>query len=514
MRSPFFNLLFSGMAVTAVGIAALQIYWLNNAWDLKEEQFNRNVNQALSAAADRIDDLARVAWIAQVQSESDNNGFTQVHIISDSISQNIFTTINTEQQLFITEDVEDEIVVVRQRFESKSDQNEGEFVIEEIHTIGNSEDVQINIEERIGEYEEIIVELMRDEMQGVLSTSDFVNSLNVDSLVEVNLARQDLNFEFRTALINPSNTTGEEDKEFELNKDVFEVGLFPNSLANDDLKLLLFVANRTNYVLKEMTGLILLSIGLLFIMCLTMLIAIRTILKQKRLAVMKRDFMNNMTHEFKTPLATISIAADSISHPSVLSNSPEVSKFASIIKDENRRMQRQVERVLELAKLEQNEVITQFESIEITEFFHDIHKAAKLLLLPHPQGTFNFIDQTNPGIIEGDCFHLRNAIMNVIENAVKYKKPQQPPTIEMIANCTKSTLSIAIRDEGIGMNEQTRMNAFQSFYRASNGDLHAVKGFGIGLSYSKSILEQHGGTIEVQSKLNHGTSVLITIPIK
>lgn len=513
MRSTSFNLLFAGMAITAIGIAALQIYWLGNAWDLKEEQFSNSVNQAMSSTADRIDQLARVSWIAEVQSEAGTDGVTQVHIISDSISQNLFTTINAEQHFFVSDESEEEIVVVRQRFESSNGAHEGEFVLEEIHAIGNSEEVKINVEERIGEYEEIIVELMRDEIQGTLSTTDFVDSLNVDSILRINLDRQDLRFDFTTLLTDPL-TSPTEEEELEIDQDIFEVSLFPNSLANNELKLLLFVANRTNYVLKEMTGLILLSIGLLLVMCLTMLVAVRTILKQKRLAAMKNDFMNNMTHEFKTPLATISLAADSITHPSVVSNSPEVNRFVTIIKDENKRMQRQVERVLELAKLEQNEVVTQFQEIELSDFFHDIEEASNLLLLPHPEGRLNFKVAFTEQTMQLDAFHLRNAIMNVIENAVKYNKPGHPPVIDVHAESTASGLNIVIQDEGIGMDETTRANAFNSFYRASNGDLHNVKGFGIGLSYSKSILEQHHGTIDVKSKLNHGTAVHIHLPIK
>jgi len=247
------------------------------------------------------------------------------------------------------------------------------------------------------------------------------------------------------------------------------------------------------------TGLILFCFGF----------TIYVIRRQKMVSEMKTDFINNMTHEFKTPIATISLATDSINSPKIVSDEKKVKRFTNIIKQENARMLNQVEKVLQMAKLDKREFEIKLSEVDIHEV---IRKASDniSLKLNTRSGSIQTDLTATEHVITCDKTHISAVINNLLDNAEKYS-PEQP-SITITTNNNRDSLSISITDSGIGMTKEQRKHIFEKFYRVPTGNIHNVKGFGLGLSYVKAIVDAHQGHITVKSELGEGSTFTITLP--
>ncbi|TXF89559.1 HAMP domain-containing histidine kinase [Neolewinella aurantiaca] len=236
---------------------------------------------------------------------------------------------------------------------------------------------------------------------------------------------------------------------------------------------------------------------------------IYVILFQKKLSEMKTDFINNMTHEFKTPIATISLATDSIVSPKVSSDPDKVQRFARIIKQENKRMNDQVEKVLQMAKLDKNKLKLNISEVDLNDVVTDAAVYIGLQVEPRG-GTVETDLQAEPAIVQGDLTHISSLINNLLDNANKYS-PESPKILVSTRNVSKG-VEVTVKDHGLGMTREARKNIFDRFYRVHTGDRHDVKGFGLGLSYVKTITEVHNGTINVKSEIGKGSSFIVTFP--
>ena len=242
-------------------------------------------------------------------------------------------------------------------------------------------------------------------------------------------------------------------------------------------------------------------------------LTVRTMLRQKKLSEIKNDFINNMTHEFKTPLATISLAVDALRNEKVVSDREKMSYFSTIIKEENKRMNRQVETILKAALLDKQEVQLLLRPLHAHLVIKDVVENFTLQL-EERNGKAELLLNAENDLIDADEVHFAYLINNLIDNAIKYSKDDQPPMIKITTQSTAKTIVIVIEDNGIGMNKETVKRVFEKFYRAHTGNLHNVKGFGLGLSYVKTMVEAHGGDIKVDSVLGRGSTFTIEIPLK
>ena len=224
---------------------------------------------------------------------------------------------------------------------------------------------------------------------------------------------------------------------------------------------------------------------------------------------MKTDFINNMTHEFKTPIATISLAADSIDSDMVINSPNKIKRFAGIIKEENKRMLAQVEKVLQIAKLDKDDIQLKIIKIDVNELAHMAAEHTGLKVNARGGTIQTFLKSTHP-IIEGDKNHINNVIHNLLDNANKYSKDS--PEITLETRDAKEGVEIIVRDKGIGMTKDDTSRIFEKFYRVSTGNVHDVKGFGLGLSYVKAIVDAHKGKVRVQSSLGEGSTFMIFLP--
>ncbi|MBK9270637.1 MAG: HAMP domain-containing histidine kinase [Saprospiraceae bacterium] len=259
-------------------------------------------------------------------------------------------------------------------------------------------------------------------------------------------------------------------------------------------------------LLKEMKPLVL-SSALVFIACLIFTLAIFVILRQKRYSELMRDFINNMTHEFKTPISSIKIASDVISHHPLIEEDKRLSQYAKIIRDQNLRLNDQVEKVLQIAKMESSTFQLKKELVGVNDLIRQISSQYAFRLGDEGGSLEIHLDAKNDKI-KVDKFHFTNIISNLMDNAVKYSK--KIPEISIFTrNTDAQTLEIEIRDKGVGIPPEDQDKLFQKFYRVSTGDVHNVKGFGIGLYYVKRICEAHGFDLNLHSIYGEGTSVFI-----
>ncbi len=281
------------------------------------------------------------------------------------------------------------------------------------------------------------------------------------------------------------------------------------NLVNEEL-LCVIIPNQKNIIWKEMYWFIIGAILFTLIITTAFFITIRTLLKQKKLSEIKSDFINNMTHEFKTPLATISLAVDALKNDKVKGNEEKTNYFTHIIKEENKRMNKQVETILQAALLDKQEVQLNLKKSSA----HDLITSALntiTLQVEEKQGTLDVKLNAEKDLILADEVHFTNLINNLLDNAVKYSKENLQ--IKLTTENSGNQLKIKIEDNGIGMNKETVNRIFEKFYRAHTGNIHNVKGFGLGLSYVKIMVQAHHGTIKADSVLGKGSTFVISMPL-
>jgi two-component system phosphate regulon sensor histidine kinase PhoR len=297
--------------------------------------------------------------------------------------------------------------------------------------------------------------------------------------------------------------------EFLSNPNCYSVGLATDNSTLNQESLHLYIYEDKNLIAREMWRIIAASIVFTTIIILAFAVTVRTLFNQKKLSEIKSDFINNMTHELKTPLATISLAIDALTNEKVIHDADKIKIYSSMIKEENKRMNKQVEKILQAARLEKEEIKLSLQKLDAHQV---INKVADNLALQvqEKNGTLTLkLNATNP-VIEADEVHFSNIIFNLLDNAMKYSI--EAPHIELqTLNTGNGMLSIKIKDNGIGMDRETQSRIFEKFYRAHTGNLHNVKGFGLGLSYVKAIVEAHDGKIKVESTPGKGSTFTVIL---
>lgn len=274
--------------------------------------------------------------------------------------------------------------------------------------------------------------------------------------------------------------------------------------------LTVIVPRQNQIIWTEMLWFIIGAILFTMIITTAFFITLRTLLKQKKLSEIKSDFINNMTHEFKTPLATISLAVDALKNEKVKESPEKTQYFTNIIKEENKRMNKQVETILQAALLDKQEVQLNLKKLAA----HDLITSALnniTLQVEEKGGKLDAQFSADKDLILADEVHFTNLINNLLDNAVKYSKDNLQ--IKLTTSNTANSIRIKIEDNGIGMNKETVNRIFEKFYRAHTGNIHNVKGFGLGLSYVKTMVDAHHGTIKAESVLGKGSTFIINIPL-
>ncbi len=373
---------------------------------------------------------------------------------------------------------------------------------------------------KLSQKSEIMKDVFGDYLLKERPISERINKMGLDSMLnsEIKLRGYNTPIEYGIELSNDTSSLHYLSSpklnlaaQKVIKREGFEANLFPNDMFNSQNKLFVYFPFRKTFLMKSMWLNILGSIAMISIVLTCFYIAVNTILKQKKLAEIKNDFINNMTHEFKTPISTISLACEVLNDKDIGQNPTVVSRYLGIINEENKRLGTQVEKVLQTALMDKGDVKMKFATLDIhdllTNVVENISPQVELKL-----GQIELSLKADHSKIEADSVHITNIVFNLLDNAIKYSKNN--PEIKVKSENTDFGILISVIDNGIGMNNDEQKNIFEKFYRVPTGNLHDVKGFGLGLSYVKKMVEEHNGTISVKSKLNEGSTFELFLPQK
>ncbi len=269
-----------------------------------------------------------------------------------------------------------------------------------------------------------------------------------------------------------------------------------------------YFPNKTSYIVNEMDIWIVSTLFLLLVVGF-FTYTIWVILKQKKLSEIRTDFINNMTHELKTPISTISLSTEVLENPNITKNPERLSNYAKIIKEETERLKNQVEKVLQMASLDKKKVDFDNEKVDIHDVITNTITGFELILNKN-EGKIHSQLKASNNLVKGDKIHLTNIMFNLIDNAIKYSSGQ--PNIDISTSDHKKGIYIRVKDNGIGMTREQQKHVFEKFYRVPTGDQHDVKGFGIGLNYVRKIIRQHGGKIQLKSQIKSGSTFRVYLP--
>lgn len=346
----------------------------------------------------------------------------------------------------------------------------------------------------------------------IASKIDYLNSDQVKESINNHLKNNNIELDFEFALIQ--NQLGfpvliSQSYGFDFTADL---NTMPQISIDRENKIILFIklSEPRNYVVKRASWLITTSIVLTLMIFASFIIIIYILFKQKKVGEIKSDFINNMTHEFKTPLATISLAVDALNTDKIQGNTEKLKYFTSIIKEETQRLNKQVQKILEAAKMERDNIELNLQPLRIHPFINNAVKASEINIA-EKNGKISTQLLAKNDLIEGDEVHISNIIYNLIDNAIKYSKENLE--IKIITHSTRTNIIIKVEDNGIGMTKETMSHVFEKFYRAHTGNVHNVKGFGLGLSYVQTVVSAHKGKIKVESTLGKGSTFIVELPI-
>ena len=349
--------------------------------------------------------------------------------------------------------------------------------------------------------------------------SDIYNYKEMQKKIQLALEKyglSDLPFEF--AIADKKGNIEMKSKKFE---DVFSdeintlqarITVIPSDIMEPTgpFETIIIVApNIRYYLLRSLLWVIIGVVVFIIVVLAAFFITIRSLMTQRKLVEIKRDFINNMTHELKTPLATISLAVDALKSTKVNTDPKSVDYFSNIIKEENVRMNKHVETILQAAQLDKKENELNKQEVELHDLILGVVDSFKLQLEGKPSNVQTILE-ASPSIIKADEEHILHVLSNLIDNAIKYSKSEIDITIQ--TKTLNNKTCIRIIDKGIGMDANTKKHIFEKFYRAHSGNVHDVKGYGLGMSYVKWVIDSHKGQITVNSEIGVGTAIEIILP--
>lgn len=512
------------MILVMTSLILVQVYSIFRALELKEEQFDAAVNSALVKVTNRLEleEASALAELTKDVSSQRNNGIfpgNSPHSVSGSISQQSsrLSILHSQQASGYIYSEELTINYATPKAEEQKERgrpgdfpNAFDIIHEKDGYVRQQYEDKLNQRARMLEITQYAVLLSNLPIEQRIETSTLGRAIKAE------LKKQGINLDFRYAV--KSFSRGEErfvfgDKNYnpKQQKD-YKALLFPNDL--EELKkpnwLYLYFPKQDTFLLKATGFLVIPSFVLTAMLIGIFVFTILIILRQKKLSNIKNDFINNMTHELKTPISTISLASQMLRDNTVTNTPKTIEHISGIIYQESKRLTTQVEKVLQMAVFNEGKLKLKFKEVNMNTLINSVVLNFELRV-KSKNGELTSDLKADPAIIKGDEVHITNVLFNLLDNAVKYSKDE--PKIIISSELKDNFLVISVKDHGIGIQSEHVGQIFERFYRVPTGNVHDVKGFGLGLSYVKKIVEAHKGKIKVESALNKGTKFMIYFPI-
>ena len=514
------------MIVSILGIIILQGYWIFSAWNDKEKEFSLAVQQSLIRVANQIQERELNDYISAYErlldslKTPDDATYANVFLFLDEDKTNNLISYYAygilEEDYKITPYLDPKL---GDTLETLTDvkQVRNTTIINKNDVFSRENNIAISIEKiKTIERMNISNQRIRSAFKDYTANTPIHKRLNIQELDFV--IKREFNakmiltpYEFQ--ILDNGLSTKIKSNNFRENPEGFRysIPIFQDEKGRRNYELIVSFPEKDKYVFSSI-----LSVGGLTLLLTLFIVFVSTsalyqIVKQKKISEIKTDFINNMSHEFKTPIATINLALDAISNPKSLKTPKKLIQYANLIREENNRMLIQVENVLRISQLQKSNETIHKKSIDLHKIILEATNHVQLLL-KDKGGILNTNLNASNYVINGNKDHITNIIINLMDNAIKYC--DKKPNIKIETYNQKNDLIFTVSDNGIGMTPNVQKKIFDKFYRATSGNIHNIKGHGLGLSYVKKIVDLHKGKIILESKFGVGTNFIITLPLE
>jgi len=524
------------------GLIAIQIYWINNAIDLERQRFETNVANAMQNVVDLVErqevaSKVRKSFDASRQGkmffmgidsiisknitrkDTTTSGLVYWNEVSPGELQTEFRQLNQDGTIESVSEIRNDstgTVEYRKRRTLKQTNGQPFFsdITSEVSSLEGNTDPRLDrLMKKSGLVNDIFRELFN--VNANSGIEERVNPLLIDSLLHAELETAGISADFEFGLYDFINNKlfmdHPSDHARELMRSKFRVRLFPHDILYHPDYLMLFFPSQESYVFNNLWVMFGSSAFFILILIGSFYYTIHTIIRQKRLSDIKNDFINNMTHELKTPISTISLACEALNDPDLNKSATTATNYTRMIAEENKRLSILVENVLRSAMLDQSDFRLRNDSLDMHELIQRVMKSFQVHFERRKVNLKVSLDAKNFKLT-GDQVHLTNAVFNLIDNALKYT-PESPEIVVTSFN-QGGYFCLAVADNGVGISRDQHKKIFDKLYRVPTGNVHNVKGFGLGLSYVKSIIEKHRGLIKLESELGVGSTFTVFIPLE
>ena len=527
MSKRIFVLLLVLMSVSLIGIIFIQYFFILKNYEENNKQFSINVNYVLEETTSDVERNEFRKYVRKFRDLIANEALVDVDTLSIQnliiIDENpekretiIYKNGVIEENLIIpkTKSYYDDIIDViseRENISIKRLSNQREekvFSNRRIEDNLSPEQFLLKVG-KISKSKEVLFESAYNDISKRNPIEERIGDINkFEKIIERNLERMNINLDFEYAIFDQDSITKISSEKFDLSNQSYSSLIFKDENDLSNYSLMVAFPGRTPFLLGSLVSVIITSIIFTSIIIIAYVTTILLLLRQRQISQIKTDFINNMTHEFKTPIATINLALSAIKNPKTIVNKEKVKKYLQMIYDENNRMHDQVENVLMISHLERNQLNIEKTKQDINEII-DLAISHVSLIVENNNGNIITEKDADNSMVIGNETHLINVMVNILDNAIKYN--DNSPEIFIKTLNIGSRVLIEIKDNGIGMSKAVQSKIFEKFYRKQTGDLHDVKGHGLGLAYVKKIIAFHNGNITVDSAVGKGSKFTIQL---
>lgn len=527
MNKKLFVLLVILMSLSLIGIIFVQGYWIKRSIDDKEEQFSNVVAEVLNKVSDKIESTEIHDYSDRYLKWRDSVG----EFKSKNFNGILFVDkdINSDEILFYSHGIlEEEYDIPSMFFDNGLSSDTTTTPI--INYTSKRTKAILKRDYGLDGKQSVLSPLEKQEKIGGLSAIDKVQFdgffreyakqvpihkrvtvKEIQFLLSRELENRRINIDYEFGVYSRGLPTKVKSKRFKFSKSaLYRAPIFKDSDGITDFSLLMSFPKKKKFLWQSILTMAILSLLFTLVIIIAYAGAIYQLIKQKQISEIKSDFINNMTHEFKTPIATINLAVEAIRNPKVIDDEEKVKRYLQMIRDENKRMHAQVENVLRISKLEKNQLDISKDRVNVHDIIGDAITHVELIVADKGGYVKPHLNAFRYDVLANEM-HFTNVIVNILDNAVKYSP--DAPKIDIYTEVTKNYIIIKIQDQGAGMSKAVLKKVFEKFYREHTGDIHNVKGHGLGLAYVKKIVDDHQGEVYAESEKDKGSTFYIKLPL-
>lgn len=524
MNKTLFRFVVVLMTIALLGIIAVQGYLINASFKNKEEQFKYQVKQVVANVAKTVEEQETYTFLSRFNKLKDSIGKTPQRSELMKFFYVEKNELTNETIIYSSSIIPEDYSVSASFFDKNNDSTRiKNYVAKRVTEVYNENTVNSDMNNNIIPSEKItktgVVDILDKatfqinfkDIAATRSIAQRVTPEQLKSFFEKELREYGIKTPFEFGIYSNGLATKVKSENFKYDKkSTYDTPIFTDNDGVSKYQLLVSFPKKKSFLISDLIGIATLAFLFTAIIIVAYYTALNQLNKQRHISEIKTDFINNMTHEFKTPIATINLALDAIKNPKIIDDKEKVHRYLQMIKDENKRMHAQVENVLRISKLERKELDIKKESCNM----HDIIEEAVehvSLIVEDREGTIDVdLKAVKTTVLLNDV-HFTNVLVNILENAIKYS-PERP-VINVTSENIKNFIVIKVKDQGQGISKAAQKKIFDKFYREHTGDIHNVKGHGLGLAYVKRIVDDHHGEVMVESEKGKGSTFIIKLPL-